>query len=150
MLENTPLDAGIGEPEDARPAGEWLEGYWRQTQPWAMAAAWLCWVYAILQLYASVRSWSIYGDYALAFESMIYIVGALIQVAPLALAGYFLYQFATQLHLALNMADQTALESAFRQLWRAFLLVVIAAGYWILGWVSQVILLFRYYFIGTF
>jgi len=47
MDENTPLDSGITtNPEDARTAGEWLEGYWRQTIPWAFRAAGLCGVYA--------------------------------------------------------------------------------------------------------
>jgi hypothetical protein len=68
MLGNTPLDAGMSMPEDARRAGEWLEGYWRQTQPWALKAAWLCWMYSILQFYLLIRPWWLYGDDALTFS----------------------------------------------------------------------------------
>ena len=148
MLEDAPLDAGINASEDARPAGEWLEGYWRQTQPWAVAAAWLCWMYAILQLYLMIHTWGLYSGYASIF--MVYYAGALIQIIPVALVGYFLFQFAGQLRLALDATDQTALESAFRQLWRAFLLIVVAAGYWLLGWVSQILLFLRYTLAETF
>lgn len=150
MLGNTPLDAGMSMPEDARPAGEWLEGYWRQTQPWAVAAAWLCWMYSILQLYLVIRSWWLYWDDALTFSIAWYFVGILAQVIPVALIGYFLFQFAGQLKLSLDATDQAALEMAFQQLWRVFLLTVIAAGYLILGWIVQIILYFQYTLAPTF
>lgn len=133
MDENIPLDSGItADPEDARTAGQWLEGYWRQTIPWAFRAAGLCGGYAAYTIIFGFFSYQPRLENEDAFTALGLFIGAVLVNSPVIAAGYFLYHYARNLQLAFAMTDQDALETAFKQFQRTILTVGLLAFLWIL------------------
>lgn len=130
MAEHTPLDAGVSfEPSsDDRPAGEWMETYWRQAVPWAKRFAFAVWAYVALQVYATSQTTLVEGAQFLGF-----LLGAALVHVPVVALGYFSFRFGSDLEKALASGEQFFLESAFRQLHRALLLGILIAGLWLLS-----------------
>lgn len=146
MEENTPLDTGMtNAPEDARPAGEWLEGYWRQTIPWAFRTAWICWIFAGFSTLTSLTGYqSMMGsEGGLTMLGMIFSV--LLIYSPVFALGYFIHGFGRQLQTALTMSDQGALENAFTHLYRTMLAGTLVAFFWVLLMLNHTYITLNFY-----
>lgn len=146
MDENAPLDLGMRDTqEDARPAGEWLEGYWRQTIPWAFRTAWMCWIFAGFSALISLMGYrSMMGSEG-GLTTLGLMVGALLVYSPVFALGYWLQRFGRQLQAALMMTDQVALENAFVQLYRTMLAAGLVAFFWVLLMINNTYITLDFY-----
>ena len=127
---NSPLDSfppNFTPTDDDRPAGEWLEGYWRQLARWAIRLAIVISVYCLWGLYWPLRSllnhlgelqhWLVHP-----FTMMLYL--------PALVMCYYTYQFGKMLEHAQSAQNQLKLEEAFVQLRRFLIAGIVAAVFW--------------------
>ncbi|MBN8679455.1 MAG: hypothetical protein J0M29_14595 [Chitinophagales bacterium] len=125
----SPLDASSGftPTDDDRPAGEWLEGYWRQMAPWAIRLSIIVSVYCLWGLYWPLRNlinnigelqhWLVHP-----FTMMLYL--------PALVMCYYAYQFGKMLQHAQTTQHQLKLEESFVQLRRFLIAGIVAALFW--------------------
>lgn len=127
-MKNTPLDAPaafIPDDED-RPAGEWMEGYWKSAALWSKRLAFATWAYLIFYLYLPFR-W-IFIDKFPTQDLLIAIVpGMILWFTPIGLLSYFCFHFGQRLENSIKWRDQLLLENAFLQL-RHILVVCCIVG----------------------
>lgn len=146
MDENIPLDSGLTTPpENARPAGEWLEGYWRQSIPWAFRIAWMCWAFAGISVAMSLRGYLLMTGTQNGQTVIGLMLGTLLIYSPVFALGYFLHRFGSQLQSALIMTDQDALENAYLQLHRTMLAGALVAVFWVLLMLNHTYLTLNFY-----
>lgn len=133
----SPLDAtsGFTPTDDDRPAGEWLEGYWRKMAPWATRFAWVVWAYtAWMVLWHALNLLPNLGIYQLLLVHF----GVLLLYLPGVFMGYYAFQFGKTLQQASIAQDQLKLEDAFQYLRKFLVAGIITAAFWGLASVSEI------------
>ena len=135
-MTNTPLDAPTEfmPAESERPAGQWMEGYWAKTAPWARYFAFATWAYVGWISYQHLKSFS---QGIAVYRSGLIHIGVLLLYTPIVLLGYYCFRFAQDLERALAGQDQLLLEKAFRQLHRFLGLGLVVAVFWMWSSISQ-------------
>lgn len=128
---HTPLDEpeGFTPAEDERPAGTWMEGYWKEIAAWTTRFSWIILVYATWISYTYVRTFStLYQSRGLDIAGAI-IMPAVIY-APIVFLGYFCLQTGRNLSNALKYGNQLYLEFAFIYLRRFLITGLVIAAVW--------------------
>jgi len=129
-MTHTPLDAptGFTPADDERHAGQWMEGYWAETVPWAKRFALVIWAYYGWMIY---QQFEIYFSGMVVYQSAIIHIGVLLLYSPILFLGYFCFRCGQDLERALAGQDQLLLEKAFRYLHRFLILSLVVAVLWL-------------------
>ncbi len=132
---NTPLDAptDFNPAEDERPAGQWMEGFWAETAPWAKRFAYVICTYYGWMIFLHL---DIFTSGVVVYQSALVHISVLLLYSPILAAGYFCFRFGQDLERALVSRDQLLLDKAFQNLHRFLLLALFLAALWL--WSSTV------------
>jgi hypothetical protein len=130
MMNDTPLDAELSfdPPEDERPAGEWMEGYWQQMAIWAKHITWSLWAYLAVFVYSNIRLLETMDEWiqdtliSMALSLMLWAI-------PLALFTFFCLSFSRLLENALRTGTSLRMEKAWQRLqqmlWAGLVLTIV-------------------------